>query len=105
MFKLSKTILYNKYLLYFIFAIAFGNMMQFTMQKDYTSIFLFVLVALLTSFFSKNMVVILLIGVVFTNILKYGTNIRIEGFEDEDEDEKKLDEAFEEDDKEDEDNI
>lgn len=105
MFKLPKSILYNKYLLYFIFVLAFGNMMQFTMQKDYTSLFLFVLIAFLTSFFSKNMVVILLIGVVFTNIVKYGTSIRIEGFDEEDDKDEKLDEAFEEDDKEEEDNI
>jgi len=43
---------------------------------------IFILVAFLTSFFSKNMIAILCIGVVVSNVLKYGKEISVqEGFE------------------------
>jgi hypothetical protein len=43
---------------------------------------IFILVSFLTTFFSKNMIVVLCIGVAVSNILKYGTQIRVEeGFE------------------------
>jgi len=45
-------------------------------------------VGLLTSFFSKNMVVIMVVALVVANVLKYGTHLRVEGFKsDKDEDE------------------
>lgn len=108
--SIPKSILYNRYLLYFVFAIALGNVVQLMTQQDHMSLVIMVVVGLLTSFFSKNMVVILCIALVVTNILKYGTKLRVEGFAseeegDEDEDEEK-EEGFEgegeEDDEEDE---
>lgn len=49
---------------------------------------IFILVAFLTTFFSKNMIVVLCIGVAVSNILKHGTQIRVEeGFEPNEEDE------------------
>lgn len=99
--SIPKSILYNRYLLYFVFAIALGNVVQLMTQQDHMSLVIMVVVGLLTSFFSKNMVVILCIALVVTNILKYGTKLRVEGFaseeegdEDEDEDEEK-EEGFE----------
>jgi len=47
---------------------------------------IFILVAFLTTFFSKNMISVLCIGVVVSNILKYGKEISVqEGFEDKEE--------------------
>jgi Ca2+/Na+ antiporter len=47
---------------------------------------IFILVAFLTTFFSKNMISVLCVGVVVSNILKYGKEISIqEGFEDKEE--------------------
>ena len=78
---IPKSILYNRYLLYFVFAIVLGNVVQLMTQQDHMSLVIMVIVGLLTSFFSKNMVVILCIALVVTNILKYGTKLRVEGFE------------------------
>ena len=83
--SIPKAILYNKYLLYFVFAVALGNVVQLMNQRDHMSIVIMVVVGLLTSFFSKNMVVILCIALAVTNILKYGTKIRVEGFKDKEE--------------------
>ena len=106
---ISINILHNKFVLYFIFLIVVCNLFQLMMQKQFIVCSIFVLTGILTSFFSKNMVVIMLVSIIVANIFKYGTNIRIEGFEDDEErkdepfedDEKKEDEPFEEEEKED----
>jgi hypothetical protein len=86
--SIPKSILYNRYVLYFVFAVAVGNIVQFMMQQDHISVLLMVVVGLLTSFFSKNMVVIMVVALVVANVLKYGTHLRVEGFKsDKDEDE------------------
>ena len=91
--SIPKSILYNRFLLYFIFAITIGNVVQLMTQQDHTSVVIMVIVGILTSFFSKNMVVIMCVALAVTNVLKYGTQIRTEGFkdkgksEDEDDDE------------------
>jgi hypothetical protein len=65
------------------------------MQKQFIVCSIFVLTGILTSFFSKNMVVIMLVSIIVANIFKYGSNLRIEGFEDDDE---HKEEPFEEED-------
>ena len=93
--NLSKQLLYNKYVLIFIFILAIGNIIQFVSQGDYFSTAILILVGLLTSFFSKNMVVIMIVGMVVANILKFGTKITSpwkEGFDNHDEEEKKEEE-------------
>ena len=95
--SIPKSILYNRYVLYFVFAVAVGNIVQFMMQQDHISVLLMVVVGLLTSFFSKNMVVIMVVALVVANVLKYGTHLRVEGFKsDKDEDEDDEDEMDEE---------
>ena len=76
-------ILYSRPILYVIFIICLFQLFVFTSIGDYYSAAIFVLVGFLTSFFSKNMLVILVIALVITNILKYGTKVRQEGFDDE----------------------
>jgi hypothetical protein len=58
------------------------NLMFFASTNDIRSLLTLLIVGFLTSFFSKNMIVILFISLVFTHILKYGTNIS-EGMTDE----------------------
>jgi hypothetical protein len=58
------------------------NLMFFASTNDIRSLLTLIIVGFLTSFFSKNMIVILFISLVFTHILKYGTNIS-EGMENE----------------------
>jgi len=77
----NNAIIHNKYILYIILFIALVDLHFLTVSGDFVSISIFILIAFLTTFFSKNMLVILFIAVTVTNILKYGSNIRQEGFE------------------------
>jgi hypothetical protein len=77
-----KSLLFNKYILYFICIIAVGNLVYLGMSNDLSTIAVFVLVGFLTSFFSKNMIVILSISLAVSGIIKYGTSIsQYEGVE------------------------
>ena len=79
MAKKEDTILHNQYLLYVIFAMSCIHLFYFASIDDYVSITMFVLVGFLTSFFSKNMIVILCISMAVSQILKKGN---YEGMED-----------------------
>lgn len=89
----KKSCLTNKYVLIFVFIVSIGNIIQLATDGDYTAIAIILLVGLITSCFSKNMMVIIIIAIAVANILKYGTKITKpwignEGFETEkDEDE------------------
>lgn len=77
-------LLHNKALLYFIFAISFGNFMLELMGGDFYFVVVYLLIGFLTTFFNKNMIVVLLMATIFANILKYGKE-STEGFEASDE--------------------
>lgn len=54
------------------------------MGGEYISVAVFLLSGFVTSFFSRNMMVVMCIAMVITNILKYGTDIRMrEGLKEE----------------------
>jgi hypothetical protein len=78
-------LLHNRILLYSTFVLSLLNLVFFMVDKDFTSITFFILIGFLTSFFSKNMMVVLLLSLILTNILKYGSTLNKEGI---DEDEK-----------------
>lgn len=82
----NKNILYNKYLLYFIFFISFGNFFMELMKGDMYFVAIYILIGFLTSFFNKNMIIILSLSVIFANILKYGRASTYEGFDHDDDD-------------------
>ena len=76
-----KSLMYNRWILYFIFALSFGNIVYLGSSGDFGNITIFALIGFLTTFFSKNMVVILSIALVFSSIIKYGINLKKnEGF-------------------------
>jgi hypothetical protein len=77
----SISILHNRVLLYFVFILSLGNLFYLLLERDITTIVIFLIVGFLTSFFSKNMMVILFVAVTLSNILKYGARIRHEGLE------------------------
>ena len=88
--KQGNRILYNRWVLYFIIFMVFFNLVGHALYGDLMTPLLFVLVAYITTFFSKNMVVVLLMGLVTANIFKYGaremqigTNPTHEGMENE----------------------
>lgn len=88
----KKNILHNKYILYFIFFIALGDLLILGYNNDYYSVAIFILIGFLTSFFSKNMIVIMFIAIAFTNIiLIYGRDGGIEGMTDGETDGQKTD--------------
>jgi hypothetical protein len=65
-------ILHNRVILYFFFAIALFDLLYFLNNKDMFSFSALILIGILTSFFNKNMTVILFVAIIFTHILKYG---------------------------------
>ena len=76
-------ILHNRYLLYIVFIIALADFLYLGSIHDMTSVFVFVLVGLLVSFFNKNMIIVLSSGMIVANVLKYGginQRLVIEGF-------------------------
>jgi hypothetical protein len=82
------SILYNRFLLYFVFFIAIGNLFFATVARDYTFVVYFVLIGVVISFFNKNMTVILVLTLAFANILKLtGKHRGLEGMENADNEE------------------
>lgn len=81
-FKL-KSLLQNKFVLYVLVLAALLDILMLANGKDFNSVIVFVIVGFLTSFFSKNMIVILLTALLFTHALKYVNRlVRKEGMED-----------------------
>lgn len=72
--KMSKALLHNRFVLFFVFALAIGNIFHFAFTYDLTSVAIFILAGFLTSFFSKNMIVIMVVAMVVSNILRLGRN-------------------------------
>lgn len=79
----NNAIIHNKFVLYLVLIISLFNLFYLSVERDMVTIVIFILVGLLTSFFSKNMLVIMVIALTISSILKYGTRIRREGFEEE----------------------
>lgn len=78
------SILHNRYLLYTVFIIALIDFLYLGSIRDMTSVFVFVLIGLLVSFFNKNMIIVLSSAIIVANVLKYGginQRLVIEGFE------------------------
>ena len=96
--KTSKSILHNRVLLYAILLLALLDLFYLANMKDFTSVIVFILVGILTSFFSKNMIVILFVSMCITHILKYPRSL--EGAENMDEEEKEKKENMENEDEE-----
>jgi hypothetical protein len=62
-------LLTNKYVLYFIAFIAFTNVIGYIMLGNVNAVIYFILVGLITSYFSKNMTVVLLLALLITNLI------------------------------------
>jgi hypothetical protein len=102
----NKSLLYNQYVLYASFIVCFINLLIWLFSGEFAHVAVFLLVGYLTSRFSKNMIVILVISLVISNVFKSGSNIVLEGMvgkKDKDSDTKKdkMDETDEKDDKDD----
>jgi hypothetical protein len=92
----SKTLLHNNFVLYTVFAIAIINFFSYLSAGDMKHTIIFLLTGFVTSFLSKNMVVILCIAMAITNIMKVATSGGREGMEDKEEEEEEGMEEMEE---------
>lgn len=76
-------VLHNVFVLYFILLLSLANMFYLVTAKNYMFAAIFILVGFITSFFSKNMMVILCISLTVTNVLQFGKRAALEeGFAD-----------------------
>jgi hypothetical protein len=71
-------ILSNKYVLYVVAFLAITNVIGYLAVQDFTSLLFFVLIGYLTSYFSKNMTVVLLSALVLTNLLMSTRRVKIQ---------------------------
>lgn len=90
-------LLHNQIVLYFFLFMTFVQIVLFVSKNDTMSIVLMCLIGLLTSFFSKNMIVILCIVLIVTNLLKQGLQkAGYEGFEEKSNSKEEVDSTTEE---------
>jgi hypothetical protein len=86
MSKSIKKMLKNEIVMYIVLSVAIVNMMGYLMVNNINAIILLFLVGFLTSFFSENMVVVMLTAVLFTNLIvgseKVSRRPLLEGMED-----------------------
>jgi hypothetical protein len=80
--NIDTAFLKNRALLYVILLLSLANVYYMMLENNITFLMVFIIIGFLTSFFSKNMVVILSVAMAFTHILKYGANVyKLEGYE------------------------
>lgn len=63
------SILYNRFVLYFVFFVALSNLFIAAFQQNYMFCTYFVLIGFILTFFNKNMLVVLVLTIAFANIL------------------------------------
>ena len=66
-----KTIVHNRVVLYILCFIALNNIIMYANVKDFNSVITLLLVGLISSFFSKNMIIILALAIGITYVLNY----------------------------------
>ena len=90
----SGKILYNKGILYFIFVVGIYDVVHFYQRGKIMAVAIFVIVGFLTSFFSKNMIVVIVSAIAVSHIVAYGNKMtegldEKEGLGEEEEEDKK----------------
>ncbi len=83
--SMSGGFLTNKWMLYLVLFSAIFDIFYFYKRNDMQAILIFLVIGFLVSFFSKNMVVILILAIVLTHLIRFGKQAT-EGFENDDED-------------------
>lgn len=78
--KLSlKNLLQNQIVLYVVLFLSVTSMFSYLMAHNYAAVLFFLVIAFLTNYFSKNMIVILGISLLSTNMLTSMTNVFSQG--------------------------
>ena len=83
----SLNLLANKWVLYAMLILGVFDVFNFYQNGQMLSLYVFLFVGVLTSFFSKNMIVIIVTAIAISHIFTYGERMT-EGFEEEEEKEK-----------------
>ncbi len=92
----SGRMLNNKWILYFIFVVGMVDVVNFYQRGNLMAVAVFCIVGFLTSFFSKNMIVIIVMAIAVSHLVTYGNRMS-EGMKDgEEEEEEDGEEGFEE---------
>ena len=95
LFKNSvKNLLKNKIVLYVLVALALTNILGYISMNNNKAIVLFISLALITSFFSKNMILILAVPLILVNLL-IGVNVGVEAMSNKKEENKESVEGME----------
>ena len=81
----APAILKNKYVLYVLLVLAIINVLGYVALQDYDSLALFVAVGVLSTYFSKNMAVNLLLAIAVTSLIAVNKRV-VEGMKNEDDD-------------------
>lgn len=68
--NISNDVLHNRFVLYFIFGISISSLFYSVFVDDLLSVGVFLVTSLLTSFFSKNMIVILVVAIVVSSVIR-----------------------------------
>ena len=82
--SMSGGFLTNKWMLYLVLFSAIFDIFYFYKRNDMQAILIFLVIGFLVSFFSKNMVVILILAIALTHLIRFGKQAT-EGFENDDE--------------------
>jgi len=72
----ASNLLTNKYFLYFIVFLAVSNVLGYIVTNKYNAVGFFILICLLMVNFSKNMVIVLIVAIVSTNLLMVNKTMR-----------------------------
>lgn len=83
----APAMLKNKYVLYILLVVALVNVLGYLAMEDYKSLGLFISVGLLSTYFSKNMTVTLLVAILVTAVVAVSDKVK-EGLENKKEEEK-----------------
>lgn len=85
----SGRMLTNKWVLIFIFVVGFYDVVQFYQRDNIMAFAIFFVVGFLTSFFSKNMIVIIVMAIAVSHLVAYGNKMSegLKGKEDEEDEE------------------
>jgi hypothetical protein len=73
-------LLKNKYILYILLLVGIINILGYLTIKDYNSLALFVIMGMLSTYFSKNMSINLLVAIIVTSLVAVNNKLQ-EGFE------------------------
>ena len=94
-----KDSLKDQRVLYVVLFLAVTNLFGFLMARNFNAVIVFLLVGFVSTYFSRNMIVVLMVSMVVTNIVS-GVKMIKEGMENKEEDNKDEDKKDEEDEEE-----